>query len=292
MSRPSQLHQVKLKTKEPLFISLVRWKPDAEWSRLLKLGSAELTCFGGTGRLKSLLKSDTLAKELHSRREGTYLGVAPDLDLEGCSMAFTIFMPIFAMNTGGSEMQLLAIMGPLLDRRLGRTRHADGSAFIVVQLASGKSFVCISVDEVCPEAWEKRDLKIQPSRELSLQLRLLGKKALDFQVPDTSLCTFCLGIPASFEIQVHWMPQAPCNNASAARLLCSRAGADDGQAWELPVLLYMVDAVRRAGAVSDTAHSSSSLSATLCLLCPLRRGVPVDGALEADVSKVHVVVPK
>ena len=29
------------------------------------------------------------------------LGVAPDLDLEGCSMAFTIFMPIFAMNTGG-----------------------------------------------------------------------------------------------------------------------------------------------------------------------------------------------
>ena len=56
MSRPSQLHQVKLKTKEPtenrpalssiaphdflaldacfrpLFISLVRWKPDAEWS--------------------------------------------------------------------------------------------------------------------------------------------------------------------------------------------------------------------------------------------------------------------
>ncbi|CAE7925291.1 unnamed protein product, partial [Symbiodinium sp. KB8] len=215
MSRPSQLHQVKLKTKEPLFISLVRWKPDAEWSRLLKLGSAELTCFGGTGRLKSLLKSDTLAKELHSRREGTYLGVAPDLDLEGCSMAFTIFMPIFAMNTGGSEMQLLAIMGPLLDRRLGRTRHADGSAFIVVQLASGKSFVCISVDEpdltgpgcpesagqkreqshnpwaeeVCPEAWEKRDLKIQPSRELSLQLRLLGKKA---GAPSTALPCLCL----------------------------------------------------------------------------------------------------
>ncbi|OLP91415.1 hypothetical protein AK812_SmicGene26918 [Symbiodinium microadriaticum] len=187
------------------------------------------------------------------------------------------------------EMQLLAIMGPLLDRR-----HADGSAFIVVQLASGKSFVCISVDEpdltgpgcpesagqkreqshnpwaeeVCPEAWEKRDLKIQPSRELSLQLRLLGKKA---GAPSTALPCLCLlCVP------------------SAVRLCPIRCS----QAWALPVLLYMVDAVRRAGAVSDTAHSSSSLSATLCLLCPLRRGVPVDGALEADVSKVHVVVPK
>ena len=38
-----------------------------------------------------------------------------------------------------------------------------------------------------------------PIRCSPLPHPLFASKALDFQVPDTSLCTFCLGIPASFE---------------------------------------------------------------------------------------------